>query len=148
MLTPDEAASRALVEESIAEKFIEAVKVVFEAAAKGLGSNPLDPGTKLGPVVDKLQFDRIMSYVEAGKKSATLLTGGNRSGTKGRFIEPTLFLNPENDSPIWKEEIFGPVLTIKTFKTESEAIEAANDTTYGLAGMSITIFSRGDWAQA
>lgn len=75
-----------------------------------------------------------MSYVEAGKTSATLLTGGNRSGTKGCFIEPTLFLNPRNDSPIWKEEIFGPVLSIRTFKTESEAIEIANDTAYGLAG--------------
>lgn len=139
MLTRNEAGSRVLVEESIADKFIEAAKAVFEASGKALGSDPLDSGTKLGPVVDKIQFDRIMSYIEAGKTSATLLTGGKRSGTKGCFIEPTLFLNPSDDSPIWKEEIFGPVLTIKTFKTESEAIEIANDTTYGLAGMSIIL---------
>lgn len=122
------------MEESIAEKFVEAAKTVFEKAGQALGTNPLDSNTKLGPVVDKLQFDRVMSFVEAGKKSATLVTGGNRCGTKGCFIEPTLFLNPGEDSTIWKEEIFGPVLSIRTFKAEAEAVEAANDTTYGLAG--------------
>lgn len=89
--------------------------------------------TAHGPVVDKAQFDRIMSYVEIGKQSATLVTGGSRKGSKGCFIEPTLFVNPEKGSRIWKEEIFGPVLTIKIFKTEEESIELANDTTYGLA---------------
>lgn len=99
-----------------------------------MGPSPLEMTTQHGPVVDKQQFDRIMSFIEAGKSSATLLHGGNRIGSKGCFIEPTLFLNPSSDSRIWKEEIFGPVLTVKTFKTEEEAIELANDTDYGLAG--------------
>ncbi|EEY23066.1 aldehyde dehydrogenase [Verticillium alfalfae VaMs.102] len=127
------AASRVLIQESIAPKFIQAIKEVFEQARDGMGSSPLELSTQHGPIVDKSQFDRIMGYIEKGKQSAELITGGNRKGSKGCFIEPTLFVNPTSDSPIWKEEIFGPVLTVKTFKTEEEAIELANDTVYGLA---------------
>ncbi len=93
----------------------------------------MDPNTQHGPVVDQQQFERIMGYIEQGKKSATLLTGGGRIGTKGSFIQPTIFLEPSVDSPIWTEEIFGPVLTVKTFRTEEEAVELANETEYGLA---------------
>ncbi|KAH7051151.1 aldehyde dehydrogenase [Macrophomina phaseolina] len=127
------AASRVLLQETIAEKFIAAVKAVFESAGKSLGSDPLEPSTELGPVVDKGHFDRIMSYIDIGKQSATLLTGGSRKGGKGQFIEPTIFVNPERDSRIVREEIFGPVLTIQTFKTEEEAVALANDSIYGLA---------------
>lgn len=127
------AASRVLVQESIAEKFCEAIKANFEAAGKGMGRDTLDKSTEHGPVVDTIQFEKIMGYIEQGKNSAQLLTGGNRIGEEGCFIQPTLFLNPTSDSPIWKEEIFGPVLTVKTFKTEEEAIQLANNTTYGLA---------------
>lgn len=94
----------------------------------------MDPQTQHGPVVDQEQFQRIMNNIELGKKSAQLLTGGGRIGSKGSFIQPTLFLEPALDSPIWTEEIFGPVLTVKTFRTEEEAIELANETEYGLAG--------------
>ncbi|KAH6688489.1 aldehyde dehydrogenase [Plectosphaerella plurivora] len=127
------AASRVLVQESIAPKFIQAVKSLFESAGAGMGGNSQDMATQHGPIVDKLQYDRIMSYIEKGKTSATLLTGGKRKGSKGCYIEPTLFVDPASDSPVWMEEIFGPVLTMKTFKTEAEAIELANDTEYGLA---------------
>lgn len=75
-----------------------------------------------------------MSYVEIGKQSATLLTGGCQKGAKGQFIEPALFVNPQKDSRIVREEIFGPVLTVQTFNTEDEAIELANDSSFGLAG--------------
>jgi aldehyde dehydrogenase (NAD+) len=89
-----------------------------------------------GPVVDKLQFNKIMSYIEIGKKTATLITGGGQKGEEGFFIKPTIFWNPDPDSPIVKEEIFGPVLAIQTFETEEEAISMANATEYGLAGAS------------
>ncbi|KAF9629109.1 hypothetical protein BFW01_g10312 [Lasiodiplodia theobromae] len=127
------ASSRVLVQATIAEKFIAAAKTVFEAAAKGLGQDPLNPSTEHGPVVDKGHFDRVMSYVEVGKQSATLLTGGCQKGAKGQFIEPALFVNPQKDSRIVREEIFGPVLTVQTFNTEDEAIELANDSSFGLA---------------
>ncbi|KAG8163067.1 hypothetical protein KVR01_007545 [Diaporthe batatas] len=129
------AASRVLVQESIAEKFLAASKAVFVGigAQMAKAANPLELSTEHGPVVDKIQFDRIMSYIESGKKSAQLLTGGKRLGSKGCFIEPTIFLNPDPKSQIWKEEIFGPVLSVRTFKTEEEAIAMANDTVYGLA---------------
>ncbi|KAH7022044.1 aldehyde dehydrogenase domain-containing protein [Ilyonectria destructans] len=127
------AASRVLVEESIAEKFFAAIKSVFEAASAAMGGSPLEMTTNHGPVVDKLQFDRIMSYIEKGKASAQLLVGGKRKGTVGCFIEPTIFVNPEPNSPVWCEEIFGPVLTVKTFKSEDEAVALANNTAYGLS---------------
>lgn len=88
----------------------------------------------LGPLADQAQFDRVMSFLESGKSSgAEVLTGGVRKGEKGCFIEPTIYLNPDNKATIFTDEIFGPVLTIKTFKTEEEAIQIANDTLYGLA---------------
>lgn len=121
------------MQESIAPKLIEAIKAIFEAAGAAMGGSPLDSSTQHGPVVDNLQFDRIMSYIEKGKQSAQLITGGKRKGSKGCFIEPTLFAYPAPNSPVWKEEIFGPVLTVRTFKTEDEALELANDTEYGLA---------------
>ncbi|KAK2595905.1 hypothetical protein N8I77_013694 [Diaporthe amygdali] len=120
------------VSESIADKFLAAAKA-FSKALEHNGRSPLELSTSHGPVVDKLQFDRIMSYIDKGKASAQLLTGGKRLGSKGCFVEPTLFVNPDSQSPIWKEEIFGPVLTVRTFKTEEEAIYMANDSIYGLA---------------
>jgi aldehyde dehydrogenase (NAD+) len=98
-----------------------------------MGPDPLQPETQHGPIVDQQQFQRVMGYIEEGKKSARLLTGGSRIGGKGTFIQPTIFLNPSEGSRIWTEEIFGPVLAVKTFKTEEEAIELANDSEYGLA---------------
>lgn len=120
--------------EAIADKFIAAVKDAFKQAGAELGGDPLDVTTKHGPVVDRLQFNRVMSYIEKGKASAQLLVGGNRKGTRGCYIEPTLFVNPGDDSAIWTEEIFGPVLTVRTFKTEEEAVAQANKSSYGLAG--------------
>jgi len=94
----------------------------------------MDPNTFLGPVADKAQFNSVMSFIEDGKKNGEPLVGGSRKGKAGNFIEPTIFLNSPRDSKIWKQEIFGPVLTLTTFKTEAEAIGIANDTTYGLSG--------------
>jgi len=138
------AASRVLVQEEIAEKFKEAVIAQFESVGKGLGANPLDPTTTHGPVVDKSQYERIISYIDIGKRDAHLATGGSRKGDKGYAIQPTLFVNPKEGSRIWTEEIFGPVMAIKTFKTEEEAIELANDSAYGLASnIYTTSLSRG-----
>jgi len=129
------AGSRVFVHESIADKFLEGLKDIFDKASQGLGASPLEVTTSMGPVVDQKQFDRIMTYIEGGKSSASLVTGGARKGDKGCFIEPTIFKDPAADSAILREEIFGPVLCVKTFKTEEEVVALANDTTYGLSGM-------------
>lgn len=118
--------------------FIEELKARFESASFALGSSPLEPDTKLGPLVDKAQFDHVMDYIKQGKKDGQLIIGGKRKGTKGWFVEPTIFLNPPECSKICQEEIFGPVLIVKTFRTEEEVIALANNTDFGLSGMSIT----------
>lgn len=126
------AASRTFVHEDIASKFIEELIKRYEQLANATG-DPADPNTFLGPIVDRKQFDRVMSFVDIGKKEAELVTGGTRRGDTGFYVQPTIFLNPGDDARIYREEIFGPVLTIRTFKTEEEAIKLANDTSYGLS---------------
>jgi len=126
------AASRTFVHEDIAEKFIQELKTRFEQLAHAMGQ-PSDPNTFLGPLADGKQFERVMSFLDIGKEEAELLTGGARHGDHGWYVQPTIFLNPKDDARIYREEIFGPVLTIRTFKTEEEAIKLANDTSFGLS---------------
>ncbi|KAF5845820.1 hypothetical protein GGP41_009665 [Bipolaris sorokiniana] len=87
----------------------------------------------LGPLADRSQFERVMSFIEIGKE-AKLVTGGARVGDKGYYVAPTLFVDPGLDTKIYKEEIFGPVGTVRTFSTEEEVVELANDTSFGLSG--------------
>jgi len=127
------ATSRLYVQESIAPAFIEAIKSRFAALTESLGSNPQETTTMHGPVADELHFNHVMKYIELGKQSGQPLIGGGRKGNKGFWIEPTIFLNPGKESRVYREEIFGPVLSLVTFKTEEEAIELANDTNTGLS---------------
>jgi len=125
------AGSRIYVQEEIYDKFIERFK---ERAQKNVVGDPFDKDTFQGPQVSKVQFDRIMSYIDAGKQSgAKVEIGGKRRGEKGYFIEPTIFSNVTEDMKIVQEEIFGPVCSISKFKTKEEAIKLGNSTTYGLA---------------
>jgi aldehyde dehydrogenase (NAD+) len=130
------ACSRVFVHESIAPKFIGGLKDRFEKVSSSLGADPMDSKTMFGPIADKGHFDRVMGYITQGKKDAKLITGGARKGTVGCFIEPTIFYNPDPNSAIYTEEIFGPVLVVQSFKTEEEAVSLANDTIYGLSGKS------------
>jgi aldehyde dehydrogenase (NAD+) len=119
------------MEDKIHDQFVE--KLVKRAKARKLG-DPFDSETAQGPQVDRDQFDKIMSYIDKGKDSgANCLTGGKRWGTKGFFIEPTVFDEVTDDMPIATDEIFGPVLGILPFKKIDEVIERANKTFYGLA---------------
>lgn len=99
--------------------------------------NPLDEGTKLGPLVSQTQRDRVRGYINKGiEEGATLLTGGPDAPEgleRGFFVRPTVFSNVRNDMTIAREEIFGPVLSIIPYDTEDEAIVIANDTIYGLS---------------
>ena len=126
------ASSRVLVHESIKDKYVQAVKVSFEKAAKKMG-DPADPETLFGPLADKKQLDHVMKFLDHGREAGVeTVTGGSRRGDKGTFIEPTVFVNPKLDDMLYKEEIFGPVITVVTFKDEEEALRLANDTRYGL----------------
>ncbi|KAH7078634.1 aldehyde dehydrogenase [Paraphoma chrysanthemicola] len=128
-------ATRIFVHEDIAETFIKGLKERFEAKTVGA---PTDSKTDMGPVADRAQFERVMSFIESGKQEAQLVTGGNRVGEKGYYLQPTIFLNPKDDARVYRDEIFGPVVAIRTFKTEEEAIKLANDTSYGLSSCIFT----------
>ena len=124
--------SRALVAESIYDKFMEKALERVKAITFG---NPLDPTVMIGAQASAAQFDKILSYVEIGKnEGAEILCGGKKreiDGLDGFFIEPTVFKGT-NDMRVFQEEIFGPVVSVTTFKDEDEAIAIANDTEYGL----------------
>ena len=114
------AGSRLFVEEKVHDEFVE--KLLQKAKAQKVG-DPFDPETTQGPQVSQEQFDRIMGYIDAGKKEgAKLLAGGNRVGDKGYFIEPTVFADVKDDMKIAQEEIFGPVMNILKFKDVDEVI--------------------------
>ena len=106
-------------------------------AAKMRPADPLDPKTRMGAIVSQEQMQTVLGYIEAGKKDgAKLVAGGNRvnvDGSKGFFIEPTIFGDVKNDMTIAREEIFGPVLSVLTFDDIDEVIEQANNNPYGLA---------------
>jgi aldehyde dehydrogenase (NAD+) len=125
------AGSRVFVEEKIYDEFVE--KSIARARKRRVG-DPLDPLTDQGPQVSESQFDRIMGYIESGKREgATLACGGERVGDRGYFIQPTVFSDVQDEMKIAREEIFGPVMSIIAFKDMDEVISRANRTTYGLA---------------
>ncbi|KAI3883966.1 hypothetical protein MKX03_028602 [Papaver bracteatum] len=130
------AGSRVYVQEGIYDAF---VKKAAEKAKTWVVGDPFDPSSQQGPQVDKNQFNKILSYIEQGKKEgATLVTGGKAVGEKGYYIEPTIFTDVNEDNLIVKDEIFGPVMSLMKFKTVEEAIERANKTRYGLAAGIVT----------
>ncbi|XP_038998201.1 aldehyde dehydrogenase family 2 member C4-like [Hibiscus syriacus] len=130
------AGSRVYVQEGIYEKV---EKKLVEKANAWIIGDPFDPLVNQGPQTSKKQFEKILSYIEHGKREgAKLLTGGKHIGNKGFYIEPTIFSGVKEDMTIAKEEIFGPVMSLMKFKTMEEAIKRANDTMYGLAAGVIT----------
>jgi len=128
------AGSRLLVDRSIKDQFI---AKVAERTKKMVAGDPLDPKTRLGAVSSKSQLERVLHYVETGKREgATLVAGGQRAdiGTgKGYFMQPTVFADVQPAMTIAREEIFGPVLAAIEFGDVDEAIARANDSIYGLA---------------
>src|SRR6516225_667636 len=125
------AGSRLFVESKIHHEFVE--RLAEKAKGRAIG-DPLDPKTQQGPQVSQEQMDKILGYVQLGQKQgATLMTGGQRHGDKGFFVEPTIFDNVKDDMAIAKDEIFGPVVSVLPFKKVDEVIDRANRTYYGLA---------------
>lgn len=124
------------VHEKIYDEFV--AKSTAAAKARKVG-DPFAKDTDQGPQVDNDQFKKIMHYIDLGKKEGgKLMTGGNRIGKKGFFVEPTVFSDVTDDMTIAKEEIFGPVMTIMKFKTVDEVIKRANNSNYGLGAGVVT----------
>ena len=125
------AGSRLFVEEKIHQAFVE--KVVARARQRKMG-DPFDPQTIQGPQVDRDQFDKVMRYIESGKREgAECLIGGDRYGNRGYYIQPTVFDRVSDDMEIATDEIFGPVMSILPFKDLDEVVARGNKTMYGLA---------------
>jgi betaine-aldehyde dehydrogenase len=124
------ARSRVLVQQSIYDRFSQAVVDAFEKVKVG---DPLDEGTEMGPLVTAAHRKRVLSYIESGKsEGATLATGG--SGGEQCFVSPAVFTDVTAKMRIAREEIFGPVVTLMPFRDEAEAVAIANDSMYGLSG--------------
>jgi aldehyde dehydrogenase (NAD(P)+) len=133
--------SRLLVHESVYDKFVSVFKEVVASTSKV--GDPFSDDTFQGPQVTKAQYDRVLSYIEAGKsEGATLVSGGepykNVGDGKGFFIAPTIFTGVKDNMRIYREEVFGPFVVIASFKGEEEAVTRANDTTYGLGAAVFT----------
>ena len=138
-------ASRFLIHDDIADEFTAAF---LRATARYRPANPEDPATKLGSVISKAHFAKILSYISLAKEAGgEILTGGTAAAltgalAEGYFIEPTIITGLANQCPVNQEEIFGPVVTIQRFQSVAAAIELANDTAYGLAASIWTSFRR------
>ena len=127
------ATSRVLVEKSLYAVLLK--RLVEETQKITIGAGDKE-GVLLGPLVNKMQYDKVLDAIKKGvEQGAKIATGGQRpvGFEKGYFIEPTIFTDMSEDSWIWNEEIFGPVICIKSFETEEEAIHLANDSRFGLA---------------
>ncbi|MPN06886.1 Betaine aldehyde dehydrogenase [bioreactor metagenome] len=133
------AGSRIIIEESLKDKFV--ARLAQRANAMTLGPGVGNPD--MGPLVSESHMNTVLRYIEIGKaEGAVCVCGGARytegECAKGFFVRPTIFDGCTADMTIVKEEIFGPVVTVQTFKTEEEAVALANDTEYGLAGAVFT----------
>ncbi len=127
------AGSRLIVHRDVKDAVLAAVQAEFDAWTLG---DPLDAGTRLGPMIEQQHLDRVLGYVEDGQaEGARLVRGGKRVriDSGGYFIEPAIFDGVRNDMRIARDEIFGPVLSVITFDDEAEGLRIANDTPYGLA---------------
>jgi len=130
-----QAPTRMIVHRSQRDAAMALAKATAEQVKLG---DPLDPNTQMGPVVSKAQYDKIQGLIEKGlQEGATLVCGGpgRPAGfNRGYFVRPTVFADVTSGMTIAKEEIFGPVLSMMTYDSEAEAVEIANNTSYGLAG--------------
>lgn len=133
------ATSRVLVQESVYKEFVAKFTSIIEKTS--VVGDPFEDTTFQGPQVTKAQYERVLGYIKSAKdEGATVALGGepHSHNGKGFFIKPTVFTDVKPTMKIFKEEIFGPCVSVITFKTEEEAIALANDTTYGLGSALFT----------
>jgi 1-pyrroline-5-carboxylate dehydrogenase len=126
------ACSRAIVLESVYDRFLEKLKEATERMV--VPGDVEKPDVNFGPVINERAFESILDYVEQGKKEGRLISGGGVGGDEGFFIQPTIIADVESKARIAQEEIFGPVLAVIKARNYEEALQIANDTQYGLTG--------------
>jgi aldehyde dehydrogenase (NAD+) len=125
------AGSRVLIERAVYDQVAE---LLVDRARRIRPGDPLDAATQLGPLASRAQLDKVLGYVEIGRRDGLeLLTGGSRMDRRGFFVEPTIFGNVSNACRLAREEIFGPVVALIAFEGEDQAVSIANDTPFGLA---------------
>ncbi|MEV0673452.1 aldehyde dehydrogenase family protein [Mycobacterium sp. NPDC050441] len=129
--------SRIFVERSVYERVVEGIAMIADNLQLG---GPKDEGAMISPLISAKQLERVMGYIDEGKRDGVeIVTGGYRLDRKGYFVKPTVLTNVDPaTSRLYKEEIFGPVVTILPFDDDDEAVALANDTTYGLAATAWT----------
>ncbi|MED3574064.1 aldehyde dehydrogenase family protein, partial [Cytobacillus praedii] len=129
------ACSRAVIVEDVYDQVLNRAVELTKELTQG---DPTDPNNYMATVIDQSAYNKIMSYIEIGKKEGKLMTGGEGDDSKGYFIKPTIFADLDPEARIMKEEIFGPVVGFTKAKDFDHAIEIANNTEYGLTGAVIT----------
>lgn len=132
------ATSRVLVADELADKFVVRLKVRAEAIRV---ADPFDPNVEMGALVNQAQYQRVLGHIDRGLSAgAKLICGGNRPADlpRGYFLQPTIFVDVPLDSALWCEEIFGPVICVRSFSSEAEAIALANDSQFGLVASVVT----------
>lgn len=129
------AGSRAVVHQDIYDQVLEKAVALTKSLTVG---NPDEVNTYMGPVISQTSYNKIMRYIEIGKKEGRLLTGGEGDDSKGYFIQPTIFADVDEKARIMQEEIFGPVLAICKARDFDHMMEIANNTEFGLTGALIT----------
>lgn len=130
------ATSRVLVERPIAQALIGRLA---ERATQTIVGDPFAPNVQMGPLTNRAQYERVRRYIAMGKaEGVRLVTGADEPARAGYFVRPTVFADVPTASALWREEIFGPVLCVRGFDTEEEAVDAANDTDFGLVGTIVT----------
>jgi 1-pyrroline-5-carboxylate dehydrogenase len=125
------ACSRAIVDASVYDAFVEKLVAATESLRVG---DPADPSTHVGPVIDQNQFKKILEYIQVGKGEGRLVAGGGAADAAGYFVKPTVIVDVPPMARIAREEIFGPVLAVIKARDFTEALEIANRTEYGLTG--------------
>jgi phenylacetaldehyde dehydrogenase len=125
------AGSRLFIAEKLYDKVVSGIADIASSTKLGAG---YDPASQMGPLVSREHFDRVLGYIEKGRKEGgEVVTGGERHGNKGYFVKPTVFTKVSPGATVMREEIFGPVVVATPYKSVDDIAAIANDTSYGLA---------------
>lgn len=125
-------ATRVYLHEDVYDQMMPRIEGMVQAYESNLGLDPLQDGTWSSPMFTSGQKEKILKFIEQGKKEATLLRGGEIVEGKGCYIRPAIFVDPSPDAQVLKQELFGPVAVIEKFKDDEQVIKASNDTEFGL----------------